>query len=276
MGRTLYLTEVRGLRVLRDGPSVWIKWMDRSGQRVPVRLVSRVIVVGNVKMDSGAITLFTENDIPVVFMNYSGHESAVAIPYNHKLSKHYEEQKTFLETPENAERFRKWAETKRMVIETDVLRRLFRDEAYKFRYGVGEGNYQELLAGLKPSDEERWLMVTGIVNNLFRGLIVEHLLAADLDPHLGVIHRRHNFGLAFDICYIMGAESDVQSLQFLRCAERGRYFDGTGKSTAVSHAGMKNIIQRFENRRDFLANMIEIVIDELFALLRELRSGAGR
>lgn len=272
MGRTLYLSENKGVRVMRDGPSVWIKWMDRSGQRVPVRLVSRVVVIGNVKIDSGSITLFTENDIPVVFMSYSGDESAVAVPYNHKLHQHYEEQKVFLETHENSERYRKWADTKRMVIQVNVLKRLFQKIAYKFRFGVGEGNYRELLSELKPSDEEKWLMVAGIVNNLFRGLIIEHLLKADLDPHLGIIHRRHNFGLALDICHIMGAEGDMQGLQFFRCAETGQYIEKRDSRWTVTTAGMRNIIQRFENRRADLSNMVEIIIDEFFELMRELRA----
>jgi hypothetical protein len=272
MGRTLYLSEYKGVRVMRDGPSVWIKRMDRSGQRVPVRLVSRVVIIGNVKIDAGSITLFTENDIPVVFMNYSGEQGAVAVPYNHKLHKHYEEQKVFLEAPENSERYVKWAEAKRMVIEVGILKRLFHHMAYKFRFGVGEGNYQELLAELKPSDDDKWLMVAGTVNNLLRGLIIEHVLRADLDPHLGVIHRRQNFGLALDICYIMGGESDMQTLQFFRCAKTGYYLESKDNRWTVTREGMKNIIQRFENRRDALNNMAEIIIDELFELMRELRT----
>lgn len=272
MGRTLYLNENRGVRVLRDGPSVWIKWLDRSGQRVPVRLVSRVVVIGNVKMDSSAITLFTDNDIPVVFMNYSGAESAVAIPYNHKLYKHYEEQKIFLESPENSERYLKWAETKRMVIQVNILKRLRRDLRYEIRLGIGEGNYQELLSGLKPADEEKWLTVAGVVANLFRGMIIERLIRADLDPHVGIIHRRHNFGLALDICYILGGESDLQALQFFRSPLVDLHIERKNGRWKLTENGMKNIIQRFENRREVLTNMTEIVIDELFELMRELRT----
>lgn len=273
MGRTLYLNENRGLRVLRDGPSVWIKWMDRAGQRVPVRLISRVVIIGNVKLDSGTITLFTENNVPVIFMNFSGEELAVAIPYNHRLARHYEEQRVFIETKENSERYTNWANTKRMVIQVGMLRRLFNKKiAHKIRFGLGEGNYQELISQMKPPDEDKWMVVTGIVSNLFRGLIIEHLLRADLDPHLGVIHRRHNFGLALDICYIMGGESDTQGLQFFRCGKDKPYMERRGNGWAVTDTGMKNIIQRFENRREALTSMIEGIIDELFDLMRELRT----
>lgn len=272
MGRTLYLSESKGVRVIRDGPSVWVKWMDRSGQRIPVRLVSRVVIIGNVRLDSGSITLFTENDVPIVFMNYSGDEVAVAIPYNHRLAKHYEGQKVFLETPKNVERFRKWAETKRMVIQVDILKRLFRKMDYEIRFGVGEGNYRELLLKLRPADEEKWLTVTGVVNNLLRGMIIERLIKADLDPHVGILHRRHNFGLALDACYVMGGESDFQSLQFFRSPFVDLYIEKKAGRWLLTETGMKNIIQRFENRRDALTNMAEIVIDELFELMRELRT----
>lgn len=272
MGRTLYLNENRGLRVLRDGPSLWIKWADRSDQRVPLRLVSRVVIIGNVKLDAGAITLFTEHHIPVIFMNHSGEESAVAIPYNHRLAKHYEEQKVFLETIENTERYIKWAETKRMVIQVNVLKRIYKKIAYKIRFGLGEGDYQAILSRLKPSETEKWTVVTNIINNLFRGFITEHILKADLDPHLGIIHRRHNFGLALDLCYAIGAESDLQSLQFFRSAVIDNFIYKTGGSWKVTPNGVKDIIHRFENKKNYLSNMIEITIDEFFELMRELRT----
>lgn len=272
MRRTLYLNENKGLRVLRDGPSLWIKWAGRSDQRIPLRLVSRVVIIGNVKIEAGAITLFTEHDIPVIFINHSGEESAVAIPYNHRLAKHYEEQKVFLETAENTERYIKWAEAKRMVIQVNVLKRIYKKIAYKIRFGLGEGNYQAMLSKLKPSEKEKWTVVTNIVNNLFRGLITEHLLKADIDPHLGIIHRRHNFGLSLDFCYTIEAESDLQSLQFLRCAETGNFVDKTGSTWRVTPDSVKNIIHRFENKKDYLSNMVEITIDEFFELMRELRT----
>jgi CRISPR/Cas system-associated endonuclease Cas1 len=272
MGRTLYLNENRGLRVRRDGPSVWMHWMDRSGRRVPVRLVSRVVIIGNVKIEAGAVTLFTENDIPVVFMNYAGEEVAVAIPYNHRLAKHYEEQKVYLATPESGERFMKWVETKRMVIQVDVLRRLVKKMAYGLRFGLGEGDYQELLSRLKTVGEEQWLGVTGAVTNLLRAQVIEHLLRADLDPHLGVMHRRHNFGLALDICHILSAEVDMQGIQFFRSGNEKVFLERKGGGWTLTGSGMRNLIQRFENRRAALDATVEIVIDELFELMRELRT----
>jgi len=273
MGRTLYLNENKNdLWVLRDGPSVRIKGRERATQRVPVRLLSRVVIIGNVRLDAGAITLFTENDIPVVFMNRRAEDVAVAIPYNHRLPTHYREQKIFLESEDNICRFEDWANTKRMVMQVNMLKRLHRPIADKLTYGIGEGNYQKLLSQMKPHNEWKWMLVTGIATNLFRGLIIEYLLKADINPHLGVVHRRHNFGLALDICYIMGAESDMQSIQFFGCSKKNSYMKMKGKNWVLTDTGMRNIIQRFENRRAAMKNMVEDIIDELFELMRELRT----
>lgn len=272
MGRTLYLNESGNkLTVVRDGPSVWIKAEARAGQRIPVRFLGRVIVIGNVTLDAGAITLFTESDIPVVFMNPRAEEVAMAIPYNHKLATHYEEQKVFLASDENVERFEQWAGSRRAVGQMEALKRLCRLSAGQIRYGIGEGNYQQILARLKPASGEKWMVATGVINNLFRGLITEHLLKADLDPHVGVIHRRHNFGLVLDICHIMGAEGDLQALQLLKGEKNGCILARSKGGWFITDEGMRNIVHRFENRRKALHVKVECIIDELFELMRELR-----
>jgi hypothetical protein len=270
MGKNLYLNEDgSGIVVKRDGPSVWITSRSSAGRRIPARLLGRVVIIGNVHLDAGAITLFTDNDVPVVFMNRSSDESAVAIPYNHRLAKHYEEQKVFLESPQNTSRYECWAKTKRMTIQLKVLNRLFKKT--RLNHEIGEGNYQMLLKGFKPDNEEQWTIVSDIVANLFRGLIIEHLIKADIDPHMGVIHRRHNLGLALDICYIMGAEGDTQSLQFFRSARNEPFIHERHGRWETTGSGMRNIIHRFENRAEALHTMVDNIIDELFELMRELR-----
>lgn len=272
MGRTLYLNENQNdLCVRRDGPSVWVKGREKAGQRVPARLLSRVIIIGNVRLEAAAITLFAENDIPVVFMNNRSDETAVVIPYNHRLPKFYEEQKVFLDSDVTIARYENWANTKRMVIQVRMLKKLSGFIAGRVKYGIGEGNYQELLSDLKPS-EEKWMTVSGIVNNLFRGLIAEHVLKAHLDLHLGIIHRRHNFGLVLDICYIMGAESDMQCLQFFRCKGPAPFILKNHNGYRITNEGMRDIIHRFENRRIVLHNLANNILDELFELMREIRT----
>lgn len=272
MDKTLYLTENRGLAVLRDGPSIWVKEDGKAGRRIPARLVSRVVIIGNLKMETGAITLFTENGIPVTYMNMHGKEVAVTIPYNHNLPRHYEEQKVFLETEENIQRFKRWALAKRRQVQIDTIKRLSRSIAAAFICrGFRERDYQEFINGYISVRQEQWKVISDIIGNLFREMIIGNLMKADLDPHMGVLHRRHNFGLALDICYIMGPEIDLQSIQFFRCSKECNFMIKGNQGWSVSKDGMKDIVHRFENRRKALKEMIEMILDELFGLMRELR-----
>ncbi len=272
MERSLYLNDnMKGLTVLRDGPSVWIKDRSIAGRRVPVRLVSRVVIIGNVKIDAMAITLFAENNIPVIFMKRTGEEVAVVIPYNHKLPIHYEEQKILLQSEKNIEKYTNRAKTKRMTLQLRALYRFFKNKGFKFYNEIGEGNYQIILKNLKPS-EDKWQVVTDIIANLLRGLIIERLIKAHLDLHTGVIHRRHNFGLALDICYIMGAEVDMQALKFFSSPESANWIIKKSGRLELTGPGIQNIIHRFENKRLILTDIVEGIIDEIFELIRELRT----
>lgn len=272
MERTLYLNENKNLRVLRDGPSVWIKEEGKAGSRVPARLIGRVVIIGNVKIESGVITLFTERDIPVTFINYSGDSVAVALPYNDKLPRHYEEQKIFLKNDENTLRYKNWLESRRKEIQLNVIKRLSKRIHYKFmKYGFREKDYNSIINQFRKCNLEQWQVVTGIISNLFREMIIGCLIRADLDPHMGVFHRRHNFSLALDIGYVFGAEIDIQSLQFLKQINENIYLIKLNKNWSVSKEGMKDIIHRFENRKNHLINITEQLVDDIFEMMRDLR-----
>lgn len=272
MGRTLYLNENKGLTVLRDGPSVWVKEDGKAGRRIPARLVGRVVVIGNLRLEAGVITLFTQNDIPVTFINRRGDELAVAMPYNHQLPRHYEEQKVFLDAEENIERFKGWLYARRKETQINVIRRLSKGFAGLFTAkGFREKDYCRFTERFKPSNDEQWKVVSGVISNLFREMIIVCILKADLDPHLGVLYRRHNFSLALDISYVLEAEIDMQCIQFLKTAEEMSYIVRDQSGRFVSKEGMRDIIHRFENRRKYLFETVEKLIDDIFELMRELR-----
>jgi CRISPR/Cas system-associated endonuclease Cas1 len=273
MGRTLYINHTNKPVVFRDGPSIWVKEKGKAGRRIPARLVGRVIIIGNVTLDSGTITLFTNKNIPITFMNNRSEESAVVIPYNHRLPDHYKEQMIFLDSDENIGRYEEWANAKRALLQLNLLRRYLPALAIKLEQrGFGEGNYQEILKGLRRVGEEQWLIANGVVSNIFKNMVIESVLRADLDPHIGVIHRRHNFGLALDICYIMGGEIDIQCLQFFRSANFDSLMFKDKGRWVVTNEGIKNIAHRFENKRKEMKEKVENIIDELFILMRELRA----
>ncbi len=272
MDRTLYLNENKGLKVYRDGPSVWIKEEGKAGSRVPARFIGRVVIIGNVKIESGIITLFTDRDIPVSFINYSGESVAVALPYNDRLPRHYEEQKIFLKNEKNTLRFKNWAESRRKEIQLNVIKRLSKKIFYKFtKFGFREKDYLNIINQFRKCNLEQWQLVTGIISYLFREMVIGCLIRAELDPHTGILHRRHNFSLALDLCYIFEAEIDIQSIQFIKQASENNYFIKENKNWLVSKEGMKDIIHRFENRKNQIINITEQLIDDIFEMMRELR-----
>lgn len=272
MDKTLYLNENDGLEVTRDGPSIWVREDGRAGRRIPVRLVGRVVVIGNLKIEAGVITLFTENDIPVTFMNRKGRQVAVTIPYNHNLPRHYEEQRVFLETEENENQVKTLITSRRREFHLGTVKRLSGVVASNFiRNGFRERDYQEFLNKFKPRSQDQWVVVCGLIGNLFKEIIIGSLMKSDLDPHMGILHRRHNFGLALDICHIMGPEIDLHAVQFFRCNRDNNLMQKGNNGWLVSQQGMKDIIHRFENRRKSLHEKIESIIDDLFRFMRELR-----
>ncbi|TAN45558.1 MAG: hypothetical protein EPN22_02320 [Nitrospirae bacterium] len=272
MDKTLYLSEAKGLEVLRDGPSLWIKQENKAGRRIPARRVGRVIIIGNVRMDSGVITLFTENDIPVTLMDTKGDEVAVTVPYNHKLPRHRKEQKIYLKNEECIKKFNMWLASNRRRVQLGVIKRLSEDKLAKFcSFGFKEKEYQEFISGYKRSIETPWHSVNSLVSNIFREMILAALIKADLDPHIGVLHRRHNFSLALDICHILGPEEDLQTIQFFGGNVGKGCLDENSDGSVRSKDAIKDIVHRFENRRKTLLNMTEKIIDDLFELMRDLR-----
>lgn len=269
MGRTLYLSEnSSGMVVLRDGPSVWIKNSENAGQRIPVRLLSRVVIIGNVRLDASVITLFTENEIPVVFLNQNANEIAAAIPYNHAIYTRFKEQENLLRNRNKSACFKRWAGDKKMAIQADVVNRLYKHGSLH----INDSDYAEIICFLKPQDENQWIVVKGFINNLFKELATAELLRARLDPHLGIIHNRQSFGLVHDICHIMEAENDIQCLQFFKCSRIDPFIEKQAEKYRISSAGIKSIIHRFENRIHALSAIIKNIMDKLHDLMRELRT----
>ncbi|MEW6068008.1 MAG: CRISPR-associated endonuclease Cas1 [Nitrospirota bacterium] len=272
MDRTLYLNENRELTVFRDGPSIWVKETGKAGRRIPARLIGRVVIIGNLRLEAGVITLFTDKDIPVTFINRRGDAVAVAIPYNHHLPRHYEEQKVFLETEGNIDRYKNWLYARRKQLQINAIRRLSRGIAELFvEKGFREKDYHRIIERFTQSNDKLWKVVSGVTSNLFREMIIGCIVRADLDPHLGILHRRHNFSLALDICFILEAEIDMQCIQFLKTAREKIYMAREKSEWSISNDGMRDIIHRFENRKKQIHAAVERLIDDIFELMRELR-----
>lgn len=272
MDRTLYLNENKQVTVYRDGPSIWVREEGRAGRRVPARLIGRVVIIGNVRLETDVITLFTDNDVPVTLMNRAGESAAVVMPYIERLPRYYEQQKDLLAEPERIERVKDWMYAQRRRIELKVLRRLSKSVFESFAAsGFSRKDYRMVIERARAVSDEQWQAVCSVLRMLLREMVVGYIVKIGLDPHLGILNRRHNFGLALDVCYVLDPEVQIQAIQFSRGARANGYLTKEGSGWAVSPEGMKDIVHRFENQRERVKADIEMVLDNLFELIRELR-----
>jgi len=254
---------------MADGPSIWIWWENKAGQRIPLRLISRCIIVGNIRLETSLISLLASNNIPIIFTSLSGEEVAIALPYNHRLPRHWREQRTFVDSKKNRERFINWAKIKRMTLQLLMLKKLFPQNRNRLNRELGEGNYQRIISKLRPRDEANWKIVKNFIENLLRGLIIEHLSQAGLNLNLSVIHRYHNYGLVLDFLYILEPLVDEQTIHFFRHLKGILLFNQSATNLALNKEGVKNIIDHFENEKNSNENIIVNTIDEFFHLMRE-------
>ena len=270
MGRTLYLFENDGITATIDGPSIWIERPMKAGQRIPLRLISRVFLVGDIKISSAAILAFAEHNIPLIVANNSGKDKTALLPYNHKLPKYYKEQRVILENKNNINRYMEWVETYRSLMQIRVIKRFLPGE--KIRNEIGEGDYKLLLRKLMPQDLNFWFAVKDTVSYLLRGLIIENLIKAKLDLHIGAYFRRANFGFVMDMSYLLEAKADEQAIMFFKQKDYQTFFQKESNLVKLTKDGHKNIVHRFENKRDALDGQINKIIDDFFNLVRELQS----
>lgn len=272
MDRTLYLNENKQVTVFRDGPSIWVREEGKAGRRVPARLIGRVVIIGNVRLETDVITLFTDNEVPVTLMNRSGESAAVVMPYIERLPRYYEKQKDLLREPERIQRVKDWMFAQRRRIELKVLRRLSKSVFETFTAsGFSRKDYRMIIEKARVVSEEQWQAICNVIRGLLREMVVGYIVKIGLDPHIGILNRRHNFGLALDICQILDPEVHVQSIQFSKVAKAKGYLNKEKNAWAVTPEGMKDIVHRFENRRQEVKAEIGLILDNLFELLRDLR-----
>ncbi|MBI5307891.1 MAG: CRISPR-associated endonuclease Cas1 [Planctomycetes bacterium] len=269
MERTLYLNENTTLNVIRDGPSLVVKEDGKSDRRVPARLVQQVIITGNIKLETSLITLFTQNNVPVTFFDKKGCQIAVTLPYRHYLPGYYKEQRIFFESDYTIQRFMTFLRAYRQRIQIDVLKLLLKKQMpdHYITVGLKEEEYQQVIDNETSPYRETYQPIHNAVSALFVEMVISKLIASGLDPHLGVMHRRRDLGLALDICHILGPEIDIQSIQFFY-GEKGVDHRNNNE---ISSEDRKAIAVRFENRKGVLVTLIEHITDGMFELIRELR-----
>jgi hypothetical protein len=208
MDRTLYLNQHAGLRVSRDGPSLWVEQRGCAGRRVPVRLIRRVFIAGNVALDAESLTVFAERGVPVTLMNHDGEPVAMVVGCAAGLFTRRAQQAAALEDPWKRDRLsawlRAWERGRRLVLASRLEPMT---EARWRRDGVRTAEYdtwvmqQARLRGASPRG--RAVFRAGLEN-----LALEVITEAGWDPHLGLRHRAP-LGLVRDCATALQADADL-------------------------------------------------------------------
>ena len=251
----------------RDGPSLWIREPGKAGRRVPARLVSRVVIIGNVRLDTDSLMLFSDHGVPITFLSSSGETRASLLTASSPDMRG--RQRILAEDDFFCRRAERWMETERRANRLNVLRSLAPALAREFEcLGFRNSDYDTALLTLCPVAGRAavWSMVSGLVHEL----VLQKIVDSGLDPHCGILHRRESFGLCKDFLHVLDAEIDRQTVQFFhvkRPAENAR----KNKRAVRPSAGVeRHIIHRFENHRPRISTMVDALLDGYFRLLREI------
>lgn len=271
LDRTLYLTEKKGLIVRRDGPSVWIKEEGSAGRRIPARLVNMVVVIGNILLDTGVVALFSENNVPIMFMNVKCQEVAVAAPSGGEKPDYGNIQRFFLESTDRVSAYISWARSKRRRI-----RHLVRSSCAEQKEGPlamvwpGVAEMEKTIAYARREDPLVFTTAFDIIDDLARDMIIGMLQKTCLDPHAGILHRNARFGFARDICFMVEAETEAQAAAFAFSAREEHFLVSGPKSRIPSREGMKKIIEAFEGRKAALTRYVGDVLSSYVRFARRV------
>jgi len=230
-----------------------------------------LLVRGRVIIDSQAVFLLARHNVAISLMEKDGCQDALFLPYNHCLSFHYREQRIILKSAVNIVRYMKWVNIQRMLQQMAVIRHF--SPEIKLKNEIGEGDYQCWLTDMQPQSPQLWSTIKNPVRILFKNFLAGKIIKAGLDIHLGGYFRRFNYGFLLDMLLIMDARADEHSLLFFKQKNWKELIgEDSPNNFILLEEGFHNIIHRFENKKSRLSDIVDLIIDDYFALLRELKS----
>jgi hypothetical protein len=200
MEKTLYLAEKQTLRIRCDGPSLWVQEANSAGQRVPARLVRRAIVIGNVTLDTGTLTLLAQRGVPIALLDRRGEPLAMVIGLQDGTRQRRVRQAALSENREKCERIAAWLDAWERGRQLRLVKSLDPSCARLWRH-----------EGYRPRDYEDWLLTEArrrdcrdrdrtFLTGALQELIAAELIAQGWNAHAGVRERGTPLALVKD-CY---------------------------------------------------------------------------
>lgn len=263
--RTLYLNENDNLNISLDGPSLWIE-ENGMGRRVPLRLVNEVIISGNIKLETKAITFFAQRGAPVVFIDKKGTFHTIAVAPG-AISRNVFE--LLAGKPGIVEALENLLNAQRKKLQYFIAKDFFTMDIRKIKErGFHEKEYQKSFREIVSFkiNSERTFLIKGTLNGIMHGLISKKLLEARLNPHSGIIFKRENYGLVLDFNRVMEIETDRIILHFIKYKKAANLFNS---KSVLSKAGRSRLVNLFEKRRKKNEALVDRLLDALFGLVKD-------
>lgn len=264
MKKTLYLNGSDSLyRLSLDGPSLLITSPDTAARRIPVTMLGKVIVYGNITLESDTLTYLSENNIPVLLISKWARGESILISLNYSMSLPCIKLESIVRDEKKARDFIDWARRMRAFLQRIIAKKL-----YHYNCNISGDDYKKLIYMLMPENKNHWRIVKNILRMLFWSSIIEELINNQFNIHCGIMHNKTSFGLVRDYYYILHPETDLQALQFFRSDSVDLLINRKKNNQPLLNSrGIHNIVHRFENKQYFFTKMIKTISNKLTELL---------
>jgi len=197
--RSLYLDGQRRSTVLRDGPSLRVVSEGRADGMYPFRRLARVIVMGSVEWEPGALLACLEEGIPVVFLGQKGEPRAYCLPAHPRRQRLSDRLEDFLGRPNWRALYENW----RRAAERRAILRLLRQLKMRLDDLRAERVSNAVLQAVAPSQ----IAVAQAALQYWQGLLASRatcrLNEAGLDGLL-LVGRRPKWNLPADFARLVG------------------------------------------------------------------------
>lgn len=263
MKKTVYLNKnEKNTYITVDGPSLLIKSHQTADKRIPIKMISRVVIFGNISIESDVLTFLAQHNILVLFISSWARQQSILMPFNYGLPSLCMRLELIAKDETKKEEFKQWAREMRVFLERYIISKLSHS-----RPNIYGDDYRKVIYFFMPEDKEKWVIVKKILKALFWSLILEEIVNNNLDPHCGIINHRCTFGLVKDYAYILKPEIDLQALQFFKSDSIDILIEGANKSCLLTARGIYNIVNNFENKQYTAKKLIANISNKLSELM---------
>ncbi len=264
MKRTLYLNEnTKGIHVVVDGPSLLIKRPYLADRRVPLGYIGRMLVFGNVLVDSNALITLAQNNIPVFLISKWNCDLSVSLSVQQIIERKSLKVLNIIQNKTKRNLFIKWLKEKRISLKNEILK----------QFKASNKDYFEVITFFMRLKRKEFKTVYKINKLLIWSLIIEELVKKDFNIHYGILNSRGPFGLVRDYFYVMQHEVVHMALQFskqrlLKFLDRESY-----KQAILSFNDVYELVEKFEGKQSFLKGIIDAISYNIVNLMSKKYEG---